>query len=1196
MNILIKHNSTNITSRVIAYSREHQICSSIGRLQLTLEGTYATSIEPHDSVDIYENGDFKVRYYVSQVSKNVPDNTIILECQDKSKYIVDYFIPDTYTIDYPSYTRYWIEKFLTEAGISYSFTTSSQGKLISNNTALGLQPAYDQIMMLLQLSGWFMYFDGNGVAVIGTLDTDLATSAGSIDNSDILDIKRITDDKMLRNRAVVWGQFDAIRQEYAYADVTKHTPWNYDHNDLRSMVISNSNIPNKSSAYNIANILLKEFARVTIEKHITVHGARNYNLGEALRVNSRIWRGKGLITTFGVSMDRNGLVTNIILDERCPRLFGFFNFGDYVYVGTFGDGVWRKHIKFDPTWYNFSTGLTDLNITDLHINNGIFGAVGHSGAAYYANSEEGSWSQVTITGLESSVDDNVPSGQMPTYTMFSGLVARATVVDKELNTVKFGIDTWSGLNTGDYFLASGITASGVFESGNMRGWIVEYDPYTGNPMGGLGSGIYPIVYSGNYSMRVLDLENDGANDYVSVASTGESIPNNGTYWNFGQRMNQPFASTRDYDTYSVAPSDATYVNNSESINIGTVNTFNKSSLVAKDDALNGVRMVGVFGKDLRFREIVITQNPDGTFTTTTTTSSISTNITTNHRVLGIYADWFLREYTIFYRDNPNTSGHTFYYIKWSASPASWGSPVTLATQNLLTPLTIDASFSDDVVINNKCYNLRYYVMAPNTSGGFRLSPSYLYVYLDTIDIELKTFTEQILIEFITEDDDLDGRYDHFPGVSVSTDEALGTFNRTIFGIFQKNEGIQILGWTTVRRQSTPVRFREYIFVGDQNVMQSEMIYESSTVRFENGNSNLWSQLSLDKAFIGRQSSVAGQGTFSFNGTTFSTETSDGTLPRYKDPSKITPVLNSEGRYIIEDGGLFYLGNADTISEIAEISSPAGYALSQPFSTPTKFVQDEIYFGAYELPSFNGVYIPYNLEDFNLTAILRPDNVLLSNYRAINFGGFFIAEPPDYTIGTPVTHIHYVDMGVPFYGGGSYMVLQREGLDYNLIQQAAKPIRVDISNNSPILTVQDNENTFQSNFVYENELTQVIPVSGLQSTQVRDYRYTLLETVSGVIVGSGAGVGMLAVYVTGSGIYTSDVNTYSGGFVLFDSSPSGLLERIETSNYTYPGQFLFVTTSGSNPIFYQKDNDSLVFDTYSGLPDSRVTIVRCDDRF
>jgi hypothetical protein len=87
----------------------------------------------------------------------------------------------------------------------------------------------------------------------------------------------------------------------------------------------------------------------------------------------------------------------------------------------------------------------------------------------------------------------------------------------------------------------------------------------------------------------------------------------------------------------------------------------------------------------------------------------------------------------------------------------------------------------------------------------------------------------------------------------------------------------------------------------------------------------------------------------------------------------------------------------------------------------------------------------------------------------------------------------------------------------------------------------------------------------------------------------------ALYVLESGLYHSNLFTYSGGFTVLDVIPSGFAERMETTNFVYPGQYLFATTSGDSPMFYQKDNDGLVFMPYSGLPDSRATIIRCDDR-
>lgn len=1203
MNILVKHNGDTITSSVLSYERVHEICTGIGTLTIEIERTIGRNFDPWDSIDIHENGDFKVRYYISAVRDDIPQGKITLDCQDLSKKLVDFFIPESYTIEEPSYTRYWIELFLDMAGVNYDFETSSPGNLLSNHTQLGLVPAYEQILTLLQLSGWYMFFDGNGTAIIGPLETNLADTAGSVDGDDILSISKVSDDKMLRNRALVLGTFDIYTMSYASADVSVHTRWNYDRNDIRSMVVSNSNIPNKGSAYKIANMLLKEFARITEEKRIELHGARDYTLGEALRVNSRVWRGKGLITTFGVRMTKDGLITDVILDQRCPRLFGFFDFGDYVYVGTYGDGVWRKHLKFDPTWYNFSDGLTDLNITDLHINNGVFGAVASGGEMYYRSSEDsGAWSQVTVTGLMSSLENTVASGMPVTYVGFSGLKGRATIVDKLGNTVKFAIDTTSGWNNGDYFLDwypsgilfSGISLSGVAASG-VRSWIVEYDPFTGNPVGTLGSGIYPVQYSGNYALQVVDLENDGVNDYISVASAGESIPNEGTNWDFGDRANQPFASTKDYNTYSVAPSSASYVNDSESIS-RTFNTFNRHSLVAIDDAVNGVRKAVVFGKDRRCRLTNITQESDGTFSTTTVTSPVSSDITSSHVVLGIYPDWFLDEYTVYYRNSTVLSNDSFFKSVWDVSTNTWSSQTVVGTQNLLTPNGIDATFSDSVLINGKIYNLRYYVSVPATVGGFRLSPSYLYVYLDVIDIQFSTFSEFLLLEFLTTDDNLDGRYDYFPGSPITSDESLGTFNRINFGIFQKNNGIQILGWATVRRQAVPSRNREYVFVGNESVINYGLIYDDPNIRFETGTSNLRSQLTLEGGFIGRQTGTSGHDEFAFNGDSFVVTTSTGTLSAFKDPGKIFPILNGADIYIVAHAGDFYVYEASTMSLISQITEPTDYVLSKPFSTPVKFVEDEIYFSAFELPSFEGVYLPFSTFDldFNMTTALKPDNVILSNFRAVNFGGFFISEPADYTVATPVTLVHYIDMGTPDYGGSTFLVLQREGSEFNLIQRASYPIRLDISNSTPLLTVGSGFNTFVSNYISNGELEVIFPTVGSGVGFVEDYRYTLLEPAYGEVP-SGLGVQMMGVYVHGSGVYATDVRTYSGGWLPFYDIPSGWGNLIETSNYGLGGQYMFVTSSGFVQMFFQKNPEEVAFTAYSGMPQSRATIIRLDDR-
>lgn len=1235
MNVEIRHNNTNITDRVIQYSREHQICTGIGRLQIVIEGTYLTSINPHDDIKIYENGDFKVKYYVSDVDRSAPDGTIRLECQDGSKYLVDYFIPESYTIDYPSYTRYWIELFLDQAGINYEFTTDSPGNLLSNYTQLGLQPAYDQIMMLCQLSGWYFYFDGNGKVIIGSLTTDLS-SGGSIGKTDILEIKKITDDKMLRNRAVVWGQYDPIRQEYAYADVSKHTSWNYDHDDLRTMVISNNNIPNRSSAYSIANLLLKEFAKVTIEKHIRVHGARDFNLGETLRVDSHVWRGKGLITTFGVSVDRaGGLITNVILDERCPRLFGFFDFGDYVYVGTFGDGVWRKHIKFDPTWYNFSTGLTDLNITDLHINNGVFGSVAHSGSMYISPSEEGPWSQVSVTSLLSTSQDYTSSGIINYDTEFSGIMGRAVIVDKSSNNVKFGVDNWSGLNYGDYFLMysgmnpvfnlSGFTFTGPSLSGSQRGWILEYDPFT---MGLVAD--YPVHWSGNYDLIVLDLENDGRNDYVSIR-LGGSVGSD-----MGRHQNMPYAQAHDLNTVVQVPFSGV-------INVLRVSAkvVNENSLITLSDTLDREHIAffqevipDVEPVEYRLNEtrFVRVQNEETGEFEVDVEQVASASMGTDQAMTVVHIGGTL--YAVYYKRTSVAGDEITYYRRlWnSLLPETIGAEeeiYELDIRKVARGITGDQSFrvkSQHLVVNNILYDMILNWYPANSVGSLAMEPSFAFITMVQISLLGASGSSADIFEYETE------QHDSFPGEEYRGLPSTNTSpDGPLAAMFRNGESIQIVGWMPedYAHPFNPVdqytQVRDWFLSGGVNGVGKTKIYEAENsptidlvnnepvvMMFERGQMDDLAagytqsrvrQLNYNSALVvADQDEASDFGYYGFysDGSELFPVSSRIQDTFYRSIDKIFPLYAGNQFYIArESAGAYWLCSAGSIAPLFQITAPAGWELIKPLSMPDSFNSSEFYWILRNDSDSMYYLVPATTTQFFTNRAVMLDigfSLTENNLPAMIQGHFLITDVNWVTTAAgqgQTVNILYLDLN----NVGGYMVLKREGEDFNLIQRASKPIRIDISNSSPLLTAQDVESTFKSYFIYDDQASEISPfttTSGLV-TNIRDYRYALLETLSGVIVASGSPVTSQVLEATWSGIYTSDVSTYSGGFILWKEIPSGFAERIETTNYVYPGQYVFVTTSGDNPSFFQKDNDSMFFDSYSGLPDSRATIIRVDDR-
>jgi hypothetical protein len=372
--IIITHGGTDITDKVISYERRQDICTGIGTLDLIIEYATGVNIQAWDIIRLRENGRLKGTYYVSSTEKDARTGGMSVSCQDGSKKLSDYFIPDIYNINYATYARYWIEKFLTDAGITYDFTTESNGALLSENFSFGPASAYDTIQSLLQNSGWYLYFDNDNTCIIGELNIDLTIVDKTVEDYQILKLNTTKDDKMLRNRVVVWGNQDSESNAWVWADLTQHTPWDRNNKDIRTTVIANSMIRNTTTAYLLAAKVLAELAKITYIKEITLIGEHNIQIGDVIRAKSAYYSGVGLVTTVGSQGSSSGLLTIVILDQRCPRIFGYVSYLDYVYIGTNGGGVWRKPLDSNE-WEAFSTGLDNWNVTDLIIKNGIFACV-----------------------------------------------------------------------------------------------------------------------------------------------------------------------------------------------------------------------------------------------------------------------------------------------------------------------------------------------------------------------------------------------------------------------------------------------------------------------------------------------------------------------------------------------------------------------------------------------------------------------------------------------------------------------------------------------------------------------------------------------------------------------------------------------------------------------------------------------------
>jgi hypothetical protein len=498
INVVVKHDGTDITNSTISYNRDHDICTGIGTLELIVPLNISRTFKPWDVIEIWENGNKKAKFFIDSAAENAASGIIGIKATDGSKKLIDYFITDSYTIDYLSYGRTWIEKFLTEAGISYTFTVSGNGSPLSNNTSLGFDSASNTITTLLQQSGWYIYFDGDGDAIVGNLNKDVNDPDHSIDADDIQQIDRELDDERLRNRAVVWGNSNPTFGD-VFVDISVPTPWNYDANDKRAVVLSNSSIYNNAQALELAQMMLKEFTKIKDERTLLVVNDYNLQIGEIVKVTTKYWSGRGLITGLTASMNENGLVYQVTINKKCPRLFTFFSEfpdtedGFYVYAGTLSHGIWRKYSE-GSSWYDDSSGLENLKINDLFIRNGTFAAVADDGYLYTRTNELSSWYKYYHPDLRDQ----------------SGV----TYSNMDIRAVSCSINDSDNIVAGYNFAPITETSSGIAASG--LAWVLEL---TGDRS--LLSAHQVVVSGITSELSIKDLESAGEYNIVTINTSGE---------------------------------------------------------------------------------------------------------------------------------------------------------------------------------------------------------------------------------------------------------------------------------------------------------------------------------------------------------------------------------------------------------------------------------------------------------------------------------------------------------------------------------------------------------------------------------------------------------------------------------------------------------------------------------------------------
>jgi len=531
---MIKHNGVEISDYTINITATQSLCSGIASATFTLAANYSSPISVWDVFEI----DNMPSFYVSSVSRELPEYTIKVVCQDATKRLTDYYVSENYQVVEGQTNYYWLDKILSETGIQYNITDDYYVSYLNPETQVGMSSAMDIVTSLIQQGGCFFYVDTNNVLQIKKVNK--GNPIRSFSDSEILSINTTKDDKMLRNRVIVRGKGNPVSGVWVQAEKKVTTPYNYDESDIRTSVMYNSGIGEQGLANSLAKRLSDELKKITFVTTIEVPGTYNISIGNTIFLNSNFRSGECLVTTKEVSYASTGIITTFILDERCARILGIYGDDGYVYIGTIDAGIWRKPLKTNHTWENFSEGLEASYVRYLDIAYGVFTTVLGNGRAFYRNIGTNSWNILNPGALYTVSGEEYIQGTYPDTISGEGYYyAAGSCIDKSTGEIYTTYTTKITEERG-YMYAENIT--------DETTWLCKF---TSN--GNLISKQI-VDLNANSNFYNINIQSDGQNIY-GIYATPSWMKYNDEVDNL---VYDGFFSNLDRDGVAYSPSGAVY--------------------------------------------------------------------------------------------------------------------------------------------------------------------------------------------------------------------------------------------------------------------------------------------------------------------------------------------------------------------------------------------------------------------------------------------------------------------------------------------------------------------------------------------------------------------------------------------------------------------------------------------------------------
>lgn len=366
-------NSVDVSDYVISIKRSKNYCNVSQEFSIELDLSYSTSIDPYNTVIIYEEGTKVLTGYVTTVTKSAPEVSIRVDGQDVYKKAADYFVPTLYTTQAGQRVRHWVEFLLDLVGLTASFPSGS-GPFVAEGEEIGLDTISNLIEPLIQYAGWYGKVDADGNIYFSTLSKD---SVGTVDTLITFNGDKSYD--KTRNLVHVHGGVDTSLNQFRPIFAKARVNLAFLPVD-QTVVIGNHLIGSQSDARSLAKKVVNELGKPTYVKTIQIIGTPDLAAGEYIDVQTDQFVGTALITSLNSNFSENGYLIDLILDDLCPRLIAHITPRGHLYAGTTQHGVYKHN---SVSWGSFNTGLTGsgLRVIDLSVDNGLH-IVATSGGIY----------------------------------------------------------------------------------------------------------------------------------------------------------------------------------------------------------------------------------------------------------------------------------------------------------------------------------------------------------------------------------------------------------------------------------------------------------------------------------------------------------------------------------------------------------------------------------------------------------------------------------------------------------------------------------------------------------------------------------------------------------------------------------------------------------------------------------------------